>query len=182
MGRLDQLRKLQQMQGKAIETKKYACADLNEATVKKIFDRCLAKPDTKEITCAILFPSAMGYCDFDKKDIIVKFDANTVQRNKQIIQYLFGQLYEVHAKQKSRLKLSDFFINYFGTQWTQEEAILLELLYLGCLPELGLIDVFNNVKGNTTQVSSKIRPTYTPTDLNFPAWWEEHKSEWETEG
>lgn len=25
----------------------------------------------------------------------------------------------------------------------------------------------------------KLRPTLSPKDPNFPAWWEEHKSEWE---
>ena len=34
-------------------------------------------------------------------------------------------------------------------------------------------------KTNTSVISSELKPTLSPEDPNFPAWWEEHKSEWE---
>lgn len=33
--------------------------------------------------------------------------------------------------------------------------------------------------GNTTRFMSAVKPTLSPKDPNFPAWWEQHKSEWE---
>lgn len=52
----------------------------------------------------------------------------------------------------------------------------MELLHLG--RAIHFILPFNNTT-KTTRFSPFHSQTLSPNDPNFPAWWEEHKSEWE---
>lgn len=54
-------------------------------------------------------------------------------------------------------------------------GILLELLHLGVAT--GSITPFFADSKTASLIAYK--PTLSPSDPNFPAWWEEHKSEWE---
>ena len=42
----------------------------------------------------------------------------------------------------------------------------------------GVIETFN-MKKDTARFLKQVRPTLSPKDPNFPAWWEAHKAEWE---
>ena len=42
----------------------------------------------------------------------------------------------------------------------------------------GVIETFN-MKIAAARFLKQVRPTLSPKDPNFPAWWEAHKSEWE---
>ena len=42
----------------------------------------------------------------------------------------------------------------------------------------GVIETFN-MKKDTARFLKQVRPTLSPKDPAFPAWWEAHKSEWE---
>lgn len=52
----------------------------------------------------------------------------------------------------------------------------MDLLYLGSAQDL--IAVFE-AKDMTTNFMKSIKPTLSPKDPNFSAWWEQHRSEWE---
>jgi len=52
----------------------------------------------------------------------------------------------------------------------------MKFLYLG--KATYLITPFDSENKTATLISS-FTPTLSPKDPNFPAWWEQHKAEWE---
>ena len=161
--------------------KKYppCVAELNEANVQAIFNRCLAK-DGSPVLTSLLFPSILG--NMDRNDYgAVDFDKDTILKSKLTIAYLFGQLNAVHALQDKNtlLTIENFSLNYSGIVWSENEKALLELLYLGKCAEIDFIHPFNARKNNTTRFGKKLVPTLSPKDPAFPAWWEAHRAEWE---
>lgn len=160
--------------------KKYpSCvAELNEGNVQAIFNRCLAKKDTPKTTTGILFPITTGYKFGD--DLGIGFDQDKIKLNKQNIEYIYGQLANVHTGKtpQDRLTVESFLKSYQGISWTENKGLLLQLLYLGSTTDTTLISLFN-AKDNATTFVDTLKPTLSPKDPNFPAWWEEHKSEWE---
>ena len=80
--------------------KKYppCVAELTEANVQTIFNRCIAKEGTPEDQCfnSILFSRLRGYSP-DAERIVV-FDREKMLANKNNIQYLYGQLKNVHRE------------------------------------------------------------------------------------
>lgn len=161
------------------ESNKFKPQELNEGNVQAIFNRCLANKDTRNISRAQLFLINMGYQG--KEDVPIHFDKDSLIKNKLNIEYLYGQLNSVHAgtHYKENLSISDFNRDYTGNIWSQNKAILLELLYLATTSDVPIIVPFSKQNNDTTRISRTIRPTLSPKDPNFPAWWEEHKSEWE---
>lgn len=152
--------------------------DLNEGNVQAIFNRCLAKPDSKEILPTSPFPVITGYSAKNNK--VVDFDDQAILSNKKNIEYLFGQLQTVHeGNSEKRATINDFTTTYSKKSWTDSKAHLLELLYLSVTPNVHLIRPFSFRDNNTTTLRTNIKPTLSPKDPNFPAWWEEHKAEWE---
>ena len=82
--------------------------ELNEGNVQAIFNRCLRKEDSKEITRTTLFSRVLGYAPED--EIEIAFDKNVLLENEKNIRYLCGQLKVVHtAESKTNcLSLNDF--------------------------------------------------------------------------
>lgn len=162
---------------------KFIPIDLNEGEVQAIFNRCLATDMSKEKSSVVLFSTVFGYNKND--EILIQFDKDRLQKDKKNIEYLYGQLDEVHKngnihndRNTKHVTIQDFSTLYSGAIWSFDKSTLLKFLYLGCTPEMLLIKPFNK-KINGTDISTHIKPTLSPKDPNFPAWWEEHKSEWE---
>ena len=157
----------------------YYIRELNENEVKTLFATCLANSKTKHQSRTILFSVAYGYKPED--EILIAFDKDTLEKNKKAIEYLYGQLLDIHKGNNINASKAysehDFSIKYNETKWTKDRSCLLKFLYLGCTEETLLIKPFSK-KLNGTDISSKIKPTLSPKDPNFPAWWEEHKVEW----
>ena len=154
--------------------------DLNEGNVQAIFNRCLATDDTpkgKETT-GVLFSRATGFSGEDVK--IIYFDRDKLLVNKKNIEYLFGQLKGVHNSNGNdvKLPLADSIKRYDGTCWTGDTDPLFKLGYLGVVPEISLVNPVL-AKDRSTVISGKVKPTLSPKDPNFPAWWEAHRTEWE---
>ena len=172
MGRLDRIKQFNQ------EHNKFEGIDLNEGNVQAIFNRCLAKDDTpkEDISRSILFSRTLGYKAED--EIVFNFDKQKLIANKKKILYLYGQLKSVHQG-KNALRLDDAPYNYADGKWTDTKAHLLEFLYLGCTYETGLLAPFNAETNSDSLVLSKLKPTLSPKDPAFPAWWEAHRGEWE---
>ena len=154
--------------------------ELNEENVQAIFNRCLAEiEDRKTTTLATLFPPELGY--EDDPDAQVLFQTDALLQNKKNIEYLYGQLKEVHDETPvRRVSFWDFSVAYSGKPWTQEEQAVLQLLYLGVNYHLLLIEPFW-AKNDTSRIFKEkpVKLTLSPKDPAFPAWWEQHKSEWE---
>ena len=165
---------------KDTDTISYAL-DLNETNVQAIFNRCIAKEGTPEDQCfnSILFSRLRGYSP-DAERIVV-FNRENFLANKKYIQYLYGQLKNVHAGNKT-LQINEAFLTYSGTHWTTNKGVLLEFLYLGGTgDEHPLICIFDSKTNSTELNMGNITPTLSPKDPAFPAWWEAHKAEWEAE-
>lgn len=78
--------------------REFTPCDLNEANVQAIFNRCLAKTDSKEFSFASLFPTTHGYEAGAEKQI--QFDTAALVENKRTIEYLFGQIQEAHRTKR----------------------------------------------------------------------------------
>lgn len=153
--------------------------ELNEANVQAIFNRCIAREGTPEDQCfnSILFSRLRGYSP-DAERIVV-FDREKMLTNKKNIQYLYGQLKNVHAGNDT-LQINEAFLTYSGTHWTTNKGVLLEFLYLGgANDEHPLICIFDSKTNSTELNMNHIKPTLSPKDPAFPAWWASHKGEWE---
>ena len=158
--------------------KSFTPLELNEANVQAIFHRCLATEDSAETISVSPFPVITGYSAKGNK--IVDFDEGKILANKRSLEYLFGQLQIVHKGAfRCKHKIKDFLTDYCGKQWTDDKKPLLEFLYLSVTPDIALITPFNQRDDETTSIMNDIKPTLSPKDPNFPAWWEQHKAEWE---
>ena len=161
--------------------KKYpSCVlDLNEGEVQAIFNRCIAKEGTPNDQCfnSVLFSRLRGYSP-DAERIVV-FDREKVLANKKNIQYLYGQLKNVHARNDD-LQINEAFVTYSGTNWTTNKGVLLEFLYLGAINYDDILISPFAAETNSAILSTNIlTPTLSPKDPAFPAWWEAHRPEWE---
>jgi hypothetical protein len=162
---------------KELDTKSYAL-DLNEANVQTIFNRCLTTDDTKQRSRAKLFYTRDGYTKKDSIEIF--FDKDVLIKNKKYIEYLYGQLDSVHTGKyiTNAQSINDLNKTYNQENWSQNNGIFLELLYLASNADVAIIAPFNKFNGDTTTINPNIKPTISPKDPNFPLWWAEHKSEW----
>lgn len=145
--------------------------DLNEGNVQAIFNRCLKTDETKEIEYTTLFKKEFGY---EKTETPVHFDRDILDQNIPTIKYLYGQLKRIHEGLFS-INSDNGRIKYDETQWTKNNGILMEFLHLGVGAYIMTPFMAKGQKAGLIE----IKPTLSPKDPNFPAWWEEHKSEWE---
>ena len=166
------------MQKKAEKPPEFIPIDLNEDNIQAIFNRCPAADHTpkEQVSRSILFSRTLGYKPED--EIVFYFDKGKLLDNKKNIEYLFGQLKNAHEKNE-HMCMGDAFYQYQGRTWTDNRAHMLELLYLGCTMETVLISPFDAKTDATSLGVERLKPTLSPKDPAFPAWWEEHKSEWE---
>lgn len=154
--------------------KSFTPLELNEGNVQAIFNRCLAKEGCAETSYSCLYLKELGY---DREDTGIVFDKNVILANRRNIEYLFGQLEAVHQGQL-QLQEKDFYIAYKGEKWTTDKASIMQLIYLSAANDIKLINKFI-AKYQETPICKPLVPTLSPKDLNFPAWWEAHKGEWE---
>ena len=79
---------------------KFYPLELNEGNVQAIFNRCLATEHSQEQAVGFLFPPTRGYKEGTEK--LIYFDKEALLKNKKNIEYLFGQIQEVHVLQKEK--------------------------------------------------------------------------------
>ena len=112
--------------------------------------------------------------------MFIHFDKDLLLKNKRNIEYLYGQLYSVHAVTHSTAdqSIESFSKTYLGNNWTREQAIDIRIVATSEWP----INIpFSKERNDTTRISRHITPTLSPKDPAFPAWWEAHRGEWRTE-
>ena len=155
--------------------KSFTPLELNENNVQAIFNRCLAtkEDDLDDVTSSVLFQRDLGY-DEDSKPIF--FHKGRLEKNKKNILYLLGQFKTVH-EDDLRLTSATAIYRYDGAKWTVDTVTLMELFHLGEV--IHGIQPFTK-KYNTAHIARLlVKPTLSPKDPAFPAWWEQHKGEWE---
>ena len=147
--------------------------DLNFETIKQIFIDCVPVGEqTKNICAVTLQQIARG---FPKDSEPVYFDTDKLDANKKTIRYLVGQLYVIH-RGDILLPVSDILKKYNGYLWSKDKVASLFLLHLG----IGTAQFSGpSAEHLSCLIFEKIEPTLSPKDPNFPAWWEQRKSEWE---
>ena len=158
--------------------KSFEPIELTEGNVQAIFNRCSPEEDSKDFAYATLFPITRGW---EIEDAVqIQFDNAKLLKDKKAIQYLFGQLQEVHTYSKTSKKqdvaIDDYNTTYSETNWTRDKETLLKFLYLG-VASLCCSPFFAETK--TSLISPAVKPTLSPKDPTFPEWWEQHKAEWE---
>jgi hypothetical protein len=168
---------------KVIKTEGFQPLDLNEGNVQAIFNRCLANEEEKRVfdkrvKLQILKPQLTNR---ESEEIILSTEKT--KKNRKNIKFLFGQLKNIHLGDEatSVIGLKEGFIKYGDTVWTREYDMLFKLYAMaqlsGCLFDFSSFKKAPNLIAATKSVT--LVPTLSPKDPNFPAWWEEHKSEWE---
>ena len=86
-----------------------------------------------------------------------------------------GQLDSVHRGNRE-ITAKESIFKYDGTQWATTNAVIGELYHLAEAADG--IDPFVQ-KYNRSATTLEVRPTLSPKDPAFPAWWETHRPEWE---
>lgn len=153
--------------------KSFTPLELNEGNVQAIFNRCLSNGGEETTYAQVLQKALSG-----KESDLVRFSQERINANSKSISYLFGQLSGVH-EQARLIPLEYGIINYKGEKWTTNAAILLKLYELG-MANINITPFsLQDDKSLATDISMNRKPTLSPKDPAFPAWWEAHKAEWE---
>ena len=160
---------------KKIEEQGFRPIELNEANVQAIFNRCLAK-EGEDFYNVQVVGSELSKNPSD----IVRLSGEKMEKNDQNIRYLLGQLKTIHLPNVKAITLQEGFFRYDNHVWTKDLECLFQLyaLALGSVYFRG----FGQTKdGNITSLIdyNRCTPTLSPKDPAFPAWWEQHKAEWE---
>lgn len=157
--------------GRILKSDIFKPIELNEGNVQAIFKRCLADEKSSDILRLILFSKRMGY---QEDSLPINFDRKKVASQQANIKFLFGQLQIIHENKKIAMP-SEFSKKYTGEEWTKNNGVLLELLHLGASCPLMMAFLAKDNRASLYHIPI----TLSPKDPNFPAWWAEHKSEWE---
>ena len=156
--------------------KKYppCVAELTEANVQAIFDRCLAKEGCAETSYSHLYLKELGY---EREDTGIAFDRKIIlgepEEYRISVWSAWGGTSRPTATQRG-----DFSLSYSGKSWTVERASIMQLINLSAANDIKIINKFI-AKYQETPLCKAVTPTLSPKDPAFPAWWEEHKGEWE---
>ena len=156
------------------EANKFKPQELNEANVQAIFNRCLAK-DGEDFYNVQVLGSELS----KKPSDIVQLSEQNLRKNDKNICFLLGQLKTLHIPDVKAISLQEGFFRYDNHVWTKDFNSLFQLysLALGGVYFRGFARTRD---GNTTSLITNIcKPTLSPKDPAFPAWWEAHKGEWE---
>ena len=140
--------------------------ELTDENVQKIFDECLVDEKNENRMIVLLYEESI----YDK----LYFDFDRIKAYKKNIAYMFGQLKGAHLHKQMPL-IPDLAIKYNEKSWVKNKASLMKFICLGIAASQ--ISKVSKKYGNTLNLS--IKPTLSPSDPNFEAWWEEHRAEWE---
>lgn len=164
---------------KKIEEQGFRPIELNEGNVQAIFNRCLATADdpTDGIYASVLFQQDLGY-EEDSKPVF--FSKGRLEQNKKNIFYLLGQLRACHdLRYIYKVTSTETVYRYDGVKWTSDTVKYMELCHLGEATR-GILPF--DKRSNSASINElDVKPTLSPKDPAFPAWWEAHKGEWEQE-
>lgn len=144
--------------------------DLNYLAVTSLFKKCLATESSSECIPAQFQQIKQGY----KEDSpLVLFDAKAFQENKQKIDFILGQLLDVHQGPNNIITINSLFKKYNGELWTTDGVTLIKLIHLALANSS--IDYFVPPNNESTFLEI-IEPTLSPKDPNFQSWYEQNKA------
>ncbi len=149
--------------------------DLNKGSVAHVFNKCLYTAESKNHTASIFQLASQGY---PKDSDPIFFDKDAIDANRDLINFLLGQLNDAHKGPLTESNVQTLFIKYTGEPWTKDGTALLKLIHLAFANMS--IAPFSADRDRTFLLSFVAdNPTLSPKDPNFPEWWEQNKSKWE---
>ena len=147
--------------------------DLSKGVVNIVFKNCITDSPDKTSPVAFFRLKRYGY---PEDSAPVFFNRETLEEHKQMIYYVLGQLENVHTMKQPILHPHEFFSKYNGEKWTEDSVAVMKLIHLALAT--GAISQFSNTEDITGIITSRVPPTLSPKDPNFPEWWEQNKSKW----
>ena len=156
---------------------KFVPIELNEDNVNTIYRKCLPKEDTprEDIVQHWLFLKKNGFSVDDKP---FYFSKSVLEKNRNSIAYLLGQLYDVHYTKTGFLYSKNFSKNYTGNMWIESTDIelarkaIFNLIALGStsLDQRGIVLIGALLKDEQACTNINVYPTLSPKDPNFKEW------------
>lgn len=146
----------------------YIPIDLSRKQISNIFNACVENIATINKTSCVLFKKENGFKE-DSRPII--FDTDKLNSYRGTIEGLFGQLNDIHQKNKitSPNTISK---KYDGSTWLTSRQGLIEILHLGTA-----LNILGPLKpDNTMPIIKEIYPTLSPDDPDFKTWYVENYS------
>ena len=140
---------------------------LSVERLNTIFRNSLATNISKSVVKVVLFQQNNGF-EQDSKPVF--FDEYIVDNGKQGIEYLFGQLKDVHDG-KMIITMNSAMQRYDGA-WTSNQNAILALLHIGLAA--GLIEPYKKDAG--ARLTHPIIPTMHTLDKDFPQWYRANKA------
>lgn len=160
--------------------------ELNEENVLKIYNACLMKKTLFRFLSSDLLPVKIftkASCGKDSPEVY--FSKAKIQEYRQAIEYMYGQLYEVHhgsvpeeyREAYQKLGMDDpnakFLspdggaLNYKNQPWTKDRNTLMMFYYLGVASVTIMPFVEDVVRGQIGVDLIDIVPTLSPNDPDF---------------
>lgn len=163
--------------------------ELCEMNVQAVFNRCCKKADEEDEVASFtrIMHETTGIEESEVlKDLGVKhpgyyllpFNIDRLKENSKNISYLFGQLAGVHVRDE-RMIFEYGVFTYQNKKWTTDVSVLKNFYILGIANRTITHSASQDDKKTLLIDLSHIKPTLSPKDQTFPAWWEAHKAEWE---
>lgn len=158
-----------------VKTAKFRALELNERNVNTLYKRCLYDESNSFegiYPVQVLSPKHCG-----RESEVVRLSEDKISAYKTIIRYLLGQIKAFHGD-NATFALQEGFMRYDGTVWTKDYDVLFKLYSMG-LATVSISDfsLYKDIIGSVKSPDCIL--TLSPRDPDFPAWWEEHKAEWE---
>ena len=140
---------------------------LSVERLNTIFRNTLVTNKSTSVIKVVLFQQNNGF-EQDSKPVF--FDEYIIGEDKQLIEYLFGQLKDVHDG-KMIITMNSAMQRYDGA-WTSNPNAVMALLHLGLAA--GLIEPYK--KGVGAKLTHPIIPTMHTLDDDFPQWYKANKA------
>lgn len=148
--------------------KEYTPFPLDDFSVHSVFNVTIAQPITTNFVTCVLLKKENGFSE-DSTPIV--FDKDVLDRYQSKIEFMLGQLKDIHDQKKSTTS-SSVAIRYDEQEWTNNSTTILEILHLACAS--GLLS-YPDAKTSSLNFLKEIYPTVSLKDVKFRGWQKEHK-------
>ncbi|MDY2957650.1 hypothetical protein [Floccifex sp.] len=133
--------------------------DLNEKNVVSIYNKCLPTSTTTSFEPSNLMANS---------ETVLQFDRIQLHKQKKTIQFMMGQLRDVHKHKY--LVFDHSILKYDGTSWTDSKQV--EMYFLNLCRACDLTEPFDvGKRGLMSYYHEDIIPTLSPSDKKYKQWY-----------
>ena len=141
---------------------------LSSRSVLDTFKACVADQDSQEVIPCVLFQKSNGFPS-DSRPIY--FDKELLEKRVSKLEYMLGQLKDVHNKQ-TQTNTNSIKVKYDNTVWATDNQSLLIFLHM-CLAAKLISPIMQ--KDSSIKFLTTLYPTITPGDPAFFDWLDENE-------